>query len=97
MSENLPRILDASGRPMPNARERHSMEVARTNYRAGLSGPNWNPYDAADMWDQRMAEWQPMLLSPDAEINFNRNRMVSRLRDAVRNDGWDRRCYAHLG
>ncbi|HEY8622691.1 MAG TPA: phage portal protein, partial [Casimicrobiaceae bacterium] len=35
-----------------------------------------------------MAAWSPMLWSPDAELNPHRDRIVSRSRDLVRNDGW---------
>jgi lambda family phage portal protein len=49
------------------------------------SGP---PYDAADLYGQHMAAWQPYLWSPDGEINMYRDRIVSRVRDMVRNDGW---------
>lgn len=46
------------------------------------------PYDAADLWGQHMAAWSPMLWSPDGELNVYRDRIVSRVRDLVRNDGW---------
>lgn len=35
-----------------------------------------------------MGDWLPQIRSPDAEINQFRDRMVSRSRDLVRNDGW---------
>lgn len=46
------------------------------------------PYDSADIYGQHMANWQPYLWSPDTELNPNRDRIVSRVRDIVRNDGW---------
>lgn len=46
------------------------------------------PYDSADIDGQHMRNWQPYLWSPDTELNPNRDRIVSRVRDAVRNDGW---------
>ena len=46
------------------------------------------PYDAARNYGQRMGNWNPFLWSPDGEINMFRDRMVSRSRDLVRNDGW---------
>ncbi len=49
------------------------------------SGP---PYDAADLYGQHMAAWTPALWSPDGELNQYRDRIVSRVRDMVRNDGW---------
>nr|WP_241749555.1 phage portal protein [Pseudoroseomonas aerophila] len=35
-----------------------------------------------------MGEWNPWLRSADGEINNDRDRMVARSRDVVRNDGW---------
>ena len=46
------------------------------------------PYDAASISDQHLGSWQPYLYSPDAEINMWRDRIVARVRDLVRNDGW---------
>ena len=46
------------------------------------------PYDAADLYGQHMAAWTPALWSPDGELNPYRDRIVSRVRDMVRNDGW---------
>ena len=46
------------------------------------------PYDAADIYGAHMAEWRPYLWSPDGELNAYRDRIVSRVRDLVRNDGW---------
>src|SRR5215813_10326842 len=51
----------------------------------GIGDP---PYDAANIRDQHFATWQPWLYSPDAELNIYRDRIVSRVRDLVRNDGW---------
>ena len=53
-----------------------------------LVGGGRTPYDAADVWGQHMAAWQPYLWSPDGELNMYRDRIVSRIRDVVRNDGW---------
>jgi hypothetical protein len=36
----------------------------------------------------KLANWQPALWSPDNEINIYRDRIVSRMRDLGRNDGW---------
>jgi lambda family phage portal protein len=35
-----------------------------------------------------MSAWTPYIWSPDAELNLYRDRIVSRVRDLVRNDGW---------
>jgi len=55
---------------------------------AALNAPYGLPYDAADIYGQRMSEWRPSLFSADTEINPYRDRIVSRVRDLVRNDGW---------
>ncbi|MDA8092340.1 MAG: phage portal protein [Betaproteobacteria bacterium] len=53
-----------------------------------LAGSGISPYDAADIFDGRTAAWRPYLWSPDAQLNLYRDRIVSRVRDLVRNDGW---------
>ncbi|RDU99413.1 phage portal protein [Trinickia dinghuensis] len=53
-----------------------------------LIGGGRTPYDAADVWGDHMAAWQPYLWSPDGELNMYRDRIVARIRDVVRNDGW---------
>src|ERR1035437_3050849 len=59
---------------------------------SALSGGQGNyggpPSDAADMYGPEMAAWQPYLWSQDGELNMYRDRIVSRVRDLVRNDGW---------
>jgi lambda family phage portal protein len=45
-------------------------------------------YDAANMFGPEMGEWNPWLRSADGEVNNDRDRMVARSRDVVRNDGW---------
>lgn len=73
------RILDAAGQPMQHRPGRAAM----------LSGGAVRtPYDAADNYGAHMSEWQPYLWSPDGELNMFRDRIVSRVRDLVRNDGW---------
>jgi lambda family phage portal protein len=69
-------ILGANGKPL--APSRASM----------LNGGGRTPYDAADIYSGAMADWQPYLWSPDGELNMYRDRIVSRVRDLVRNDGW---------
>ncbi|PXX49382.1 phage portal protein [Aquitalea magnusonii] len=75
--ENPVQILGPDGRPLPPAR-RPGM----------LIGGNGSPYDAADNIGSHMADWNPMILGPDVELNMYRDRIVSRVRDLVRNDGW---------
>lgn len=52
-------------------------------------GANFRPpYDAGNLFDPHVRDWQPFLWSPDGELNPYRNLMVARIRDLVRNDGW---------
>lgn len=75
-------ILGPDGNPL--ARRRRGPVAL-----SGGSGP-WSgaPYDAADRYGPHLAMWQPYLWSPDGELNMYRDRIVSRVRDLVRNDGW---------
>lgn len=76
MSEGV-KILDQYGKPY----------AAPKRLALAGGGPNV-PYDAADVSSGEMALWRPNLWSPDNEINVFRDRIVSRVRDMVRNDGW---------
>lgn len=78
--EHPVRILDASGNPLPPSRG-HKIGMLNT-------GHNGIAYDAADVYGEHMAAWSPNLGSPDGELNPYRDRIVARVRDAVRNDGW---------
>lgn len=53
-----------------------------------LVGGTRTPYDAADIYGEHVAAWRPYLWSPDGELNMYRDRIVARVRDMVRNDGW---------
>lgn len=72
-------ILDAKGNPISSS--------PRRVYQA-LNGPANTPYDSADIYGSHMAPWRPYLWSPDTELNMYRDRIVARVRDMVRNDGW---------
>ncbi|WP_336938928.1 phage portal protein [Acinetobacter modestus] len=72
------RILDVHGNPI----------VQKTKALAGNEGFYSSPYDAAGYASEHTAGWQPSLGSPDGELNMYRDRIVSRARDLVRNDGW---------
>lgn len=76
--ENPVQILDSGGKPIVSARPKA----------AALVGGSRTPYDAADIFGSHMGDWQPYLWSPDGELNMYRDRIVSRVRDVVRNDGW---------
>jgi len=78
MKTNDVRILGANGQPLPPSRPKYG----------ALNGTGRVPYDAADTFSDQMADWQPPLWSSDNEINIYRDRMVSRIRDMTRNDGW---------
>ncbi|KFK94583.1 MULTISPECIES: phage portal protein [unclassified Serratia (in: enterobacteria)] len=72
------RILGLDGQPLAPSRPK----ISALNSSSGI------PYDAADVNGDHMANWQPGLWSTDNEINIYRDRIVSRIRDMVRNDGW---------
>ena len=74
------RILGADGQPMAAAKPRPAASLA--------GGSSSVPWDAADLQSAETADWQPVLFSPDGENNVWRDRIVSRIRDLVRNDGW---------
>jgi lambda family phage portal protein len=82
MSETNVQILGADGHPLP-ARRGRSLAL-----NSGGGFGSQVAYDAADMGGQHMRDWQPFLWSPDGELNPYRDRIVSRVRDLVRNDGW---------
>lgn len=75
-------ILDASGRAVPAA------TIARVRMRASLNNGPGFAYDAHAVGSQEMGSWHPSLRSPDYEINGDRDRLVARARDLIRNDGW---------
>jgi lambda family phage portal protein len=71
-------------------RPRHA-DAAPLKARAGLQGGLQGQlfaYDAASLDSAEMSEWQPLVKSPDTEINIYRDRMVARSRDMIRNDGF---------
>lgn len=70
-------ITDQFGKPLKAAAPKKLAGVA----------PNV-PYDAADLSSGENALWRPALWSTDNELNLYRDRIVSRVRDMVRNDGW---------
>ncbi len=73
-------ILDQSGRPI------EAKPIQRRT--AALAGGSNIPYDAADFSNPHFAMWNPFLGSADGEYNPYRDRVVARVRDLVRNDGW---------
>ncbi|MBF0892193.1 phage portal protein [Gluconobacter sp. LMG 1744] len=84
MTERSAVILGPDGKGMPR-----TPALPRRRRAMGLAG-GWGqtPYDAADITGPHMEAWNPLLWSPDVELNVYRDRIVSRIRDLVRNDGW---------
>ena len=83
MSAQRPALLDNHGRPITR------QDVARVRLRASLdSGNRCGAFDAAAIGTADLAGWTPNLRSPDSALSPERDRMVARMRDLVRNDGW---------
>lgn len=76
MKEAAVSIVGVDGKPL------------RPNKAMALASGGNAPYDAADIYGSHVAAWRPYLYSPDGEIDMFRNRIVARVRDLVRNDGW---------
>ncbi len=76
-------IFDAAGDVVQPATIRAAKLQAMTGGRNGGV-----PYDAGKYATTEMDDWHPGLWSPDVEINPWRDRIVGRIRDLVRNDGW---------
>ncbi len=70
-------LYGPDGSPLPAQPRRASL----------LAGGSTTPYDAADISGQHMEAWRPSLWAPDS-VNLYRDRIVSRVRDLVANDGW---------
>lgn len=84
------RLLDPYGRELPPSMRGGASRPMAYGPPVGGSGFGGGiaPYEAADIYGDHMAAWRPYLWSPDAELNLFRDRIVSRVRDLVRNDGW---------
>lgn len=90
MSDGQVSILGADGQPLAPLKASKIAGAPPGAGRAQLltGGTTGTAYDAADVFSQHFAGWQPFLWSPDNEINVFRDRIVARIRDLVRNDGW---------
>jgi lambda family phage portal protein len=77
-------ILDPNGAPISPA------TIAKLRRRATVDTRDNGgvAYEAGRYATQDMSDWHPWLWSPDTEINPWRDRIVARVRDLVRNDGW---------
>lgn len=85
-------IVDTSGQPfaLPSvgrARADGPRGPDGTTTLSGMPGALF-PYEASSWQTQEMGDWLPVIRSPDAEINWFRDRMVARSRDLARNSGW---------
>jgi lambda family phage portal protein len=86
MTEGRVSILDQFGNPVTTRQRRG---VAGSPRPHALNSPGQVPYDAADIYSPQTEAWRPYLWSPDGETGWGqRDRMVARARDVVRNDGW---------
>ncbi|MBV8973094.1 MAG: phage portal protein [Sphingomonadaceae bacterium] len=96
-------LLGPDGQTIPAAtiagirnRARALTVPGRTQALAGGGGPSGYgqygayafPYDAAQIDAPDMADWLPLVRSPDYEVNTWRDRIAARARDLHRNDGW---------
>lgn len=84
-------LIDTLGKPLratPPATGRSAPPRARASLSGQEGMGNAFPYDAQIPYSQDMDNWQPWLRGPDAEINLDRDRVVARTRDLVRNNGW---------
>jgi lambda family phage portal protein len=84
-------IIDSSGKPFGDLPAGNRARAESGWGGPGITQPPYSslfPYEAAKVQTPEMGEWFPWIRSPDAEINFSRDRMVSRSRDLARNDGW---------
>lgn len=73
-------VLDASGLPVPAG------EIADIRRSALLSSYSQSAFRAASTTDQDMAGWKPFMASADGDWNLERNAVVARVTDLLRND-----------
>lgn len=73
-------IVTSSGTPMPRARAE--------NFGSAVRGGPSTAYAGADPFSAEGAAWHPGLRSADSEVLPERNILVARSRDMVRNNAW---------
>lgn len=89
MADSNPiQIVDQHGKPIASkpSRGRAMADLGSNGF--GPWGGGGAPYDSANMVSQRMESWNPYIGSADNDLNPWRDRIASRSRDIVRNDGW---------
>ncbi|MEO0385053.1 MAG: phage portal protein [Pseudomonadota bacterium] len=73
-------VLDASGQPVSGQR------ITDIRRNALMASYSQSAFRAASTTDQDMAGWRPSLASADADWNLERNTVVARVTDLLRND-----------
>lgn len=81
-----PALLDQYGNALVSPRQK-----VRAMFGAGGGA-----YDGADPTMQETRDWLARLASPAAEIHQDRDTLVARARDLVRNDGWASGSVTHI-
>lgn len=61
-----------------------------------MFGAGGGAYDGADPTMQETRDWLARLASPSAEVHQDRDTLVARARDLVRNDGWASGAVQHI-
>ena len=72
---SLPGLITADGTPLR---------------RQAISGFGATAYRGADRRSSELASWVATLGSPDADLSYERDELVARSRDLLRNNGWAR-------
>lgn len=81
-----PALVDQHGRALISPRQK---------VRAMFGGAG-GAYDGADPTMQETRDWLARLASPSAEVHQDRDMLVARARDLVRNDGWASGAVQHI-
>ena len=84
---STPQILGPDGVALPPSLRAAGQDLGR-GYRGAAHGPWGGYYDAASRSDPDLAAWDPSNVSAQSALSLERDAIVSRIHDAVRNDGW---------
>ena len=83
-----PPVRGPAGAPGPPARRDAGRELGQGFRGARAEGFRGSWYEGASHTDPDLANWQPANVSAQTAITLERDAVVSRIHDAVRNDGW---------